>query len=177
MIALSITGEHVDKIFAYIETARPENFPALDIDAAQFQKRFNAEQIPYLDKAQLTGEQRKLTEKILLIDEYQIFQAEAGKLYLKIFGDSAAFFAVTGNDDDRFKLLSCAYLTPKTQNEQTIASLIIAAMVKALLPAVEIEQFLAELSMGKFMARDGVKFWPFANDDLIFLSATKEVSS
>lgn len=177
--AVAFTHEQLDKIVDYLSqnpATTPENTATLKLDAAQLKDSFNAALEPILSKAQFeSDEEREIMEKLFYIKEFQIFESDEGNLYMNVFGDSVAIFGVTGTDNSRFKLLSCAYTMPETQNDNTLSSLVLASFVQSLLPTTDVETFLRELSSEQSgnVNRDGVKFSLGRDGNLILLSAVK----
>ena len=171
-IDVSITSEQIDKIFERIDknlAVNVENTLTLGLTADIVRNDFNVAIRPFLDKSELEADVRDVMEKLFLIREWKVFEAEGGKLFMNLFGDSVAIFGVTARGDNRFKLLTCVYVAPKTQNENTLASLVLASFVKVLLPTVDVEKFLRGLSGG--VTLDGIKFSLAADGGLIFVTA------
>lgn len=175
---MSITNEQIDKIFEFIEAnpaAAPESKSVLALDAANFQNNFNAEIQPFLDTCQFDdAETIEIMTKLFLIKEPQIFSSEAGKLFMNMFGDRTAIFGVSGNDDDRFKLLTCVYTTPEDTDENTLSSMVLNYFVMTLLPGVDAESFLRELSTTGQKVSGGMNFSIAADGNLIFVTAVAE---
>ena len=172
--AAAFTHEQLDKVLAYIE----QNPAAtLKLDIATLQNNFNAVMESVFAEAKFdSDEEREVMEKLFLIKDYKIFEADEGKIFLNGFGDSAAIFGVTGKDDDRFKVLTCVYTTPENQTDMTFSSLILGSFMTTVLPAVEPETFLRELAASKSgqLTRDGITFSLAKQDGLILLTAIEE---
>ena len=168
---MSISSEQIDKILEHIDqnpAVAPENTLTLNLTSDALQNDFNIAIHPFIDKALLEDDVREIMENLFLIRDWNVFTAEGGKFFMNLFGDSVAIFGVTAQNDDRFKLLSCIYVAPETTNENTLASLVLASFVKVLLPAVDAEKFLRELSGN--VTRDGIKLSLAADSGLIFLT-------
>lgn len=175
--AAVFTQEQVDKIVDYVEqnpAASPENTSTLNLTPAQLQEKFNAELKPVLDKTQFENDEERATmEKIFLIQDFQLFEEEVGKFYLNIFGDGVAILGMTGNNDDNFKLASCAYINPETQGEKVLSSLVLLSFVKAVAPEENPQNLLETLAAEQSgtLTRNGVKFSTVKDGNLILLSA------
>ena len=175
--AAVFTQEQVDKIMDYVEqnpAASPENTAALNLTPAQLQEKFNAELKPVLDKTQFENDEERATmEKIFLIQDFQVFEEEIGKFYLNIFGDGVAILGMTGNNDDRFKLASCAYINPETQNEKILSLQVLLTFVKTVAPEENTPKLLEDLAAEQSgtLTRNGVKFSTVKDGNLILLSA------
>ena len=178
--AAPFTQEQVDKIMNYVDqnpAASPENTSALNLTPAQLQTNFNAELKPVFDKTQFENdEERAAMEKIFLIQDFQVFDTEAGKFYLNIFGDGVAVFGLTGNNDDRFKLASCAYTNPETQGEKVLSSLVLLTFVKTVAPEENPQTLLETLAAEQSgsLTRSGIKFSAVKDGNLILLSAVAD---
>ena len=178
--AAAFTHEQLDKVLAYIEqnpAASSKNAATLKLDIATLQNNFNAVMESVFAEAKFdSDEEREVMEKLFLIKDYKIFEADEGKIFLNGFGDSAAIFGVTGKDDDRFKVLTCVYTTPENQTDMTFSSLILGSFMTTVLPAVEPETFLRELAASKSgqLTRDGITFSLAKQDGLILLTAIEE---
>ena len=175
---MGFSSEQIDKMMAFAEQNFPEDTAPLPLDIDSLQKNFNAEMQTFLDKCPFDdAETAEVMENLFLIkDFYQIFDLEEGKFFFNVFGDRTAIFGVS-DSDDRFRLLTCMYTTPETDNENTLSSMVLAHFVKVLLPAVEFfdtEKFLRELSASVTKTQDGVKFSIAADGDLIFVTAIAE---
>lgn len=175
--AAVFTQEQVDKIMNYVEqnpAASPENTSALNLTPAQLQEKFNAELKPVLDKTQFENDEERTTmEKVFLIQDFQIFEEENGKFYLNIFGDGVAILGMTGNNDDRFKLASCAYINPESQGEKVLSSLVLFSFVKSVAPEENPQKLLETLAAEQSgsLTRNGIKFSVIKDGNLILLSA------
>ena len=175
---MSITHEQVDKILAFVDAnpaAAPENKSVLALDIASLQENFNAGMQTSLNTCNFddAAETIEIVTKLFLIKEPQIFTSEAGKLFMNMFGDRTAIFGVSDNDD-RFKLLTCVYTTPEDTDENTLSSMVLNYFVKTLLPNVDAESFLRELSTTGQKIVGGVNFSIAADGNLIFVTAVAE---
>ena len=173
---MKFTSEQIDKMIAFAEQNFPENALPLPLDIDGLQKNFNAEMQIFLDKCQFDdAETTEVMETLLLIKDFcQITEFEGGKFFFNVFGDRTAIFGLSTSDDGRFRLLACAYTTPKTKDEDTLSSMVLAHFVKILLPAVEFfdtEKFLRELSASVTKIQDGIKFSIASDGNLIFVTA------
>ena len=169
---MSISSEQIDKILEHIDknpAIDVENTLTLNVTADTLQRDFNIAIHPFIDKAPLEDDVRDIMEKLFLISDWNVFEAEGGKFFMNLFGDSVAICGVTAHDNDRFKLLSCIYVAPETSNENTLASLVLASFVKVLFPTVDAEKFLRELT--GIVTRDGIKLSLAADGGLIFVTA------
>ena len=169
---MSITHEQIDVILEKIAqnpAIAPENTLTLKVTADALQNDFNTAIQPFLDKAELEDDVRDVMEKLFLISEWNVFTDNGVKFFMNLFGDSVAIFGVMADDGERFKLLNCVYVMPETPNETTLASLVLASFVKVLLPNVDAEKFLRELTGD--VTRDGIKFSIAADSGLIFVTA------
>ena len=169
---MSISSEQIDKILEHIDknpALAAENTLTLNVTADALQRDFNIAIRPFIDKAPLEDDVRDIMEKLFLISDWNVFEADGGKFFMNLFGDSVAICGVTAHDNDRFKLLSCIYVAPETSNENTLASLVLASFVKVLFPTVDAEKFLRELSGN--VTRDGIKLSIAADGGLIFVTA------
>ena len=122
---MSISSEQIDKILEHIDknpAIDVENTLTLNVTADDLQRDFNIAIRPFIDKAPLEDDVRDIMEKLFLISDWNVFEAEGGKFFMNLFGDSVAICGVTAHDNDRFKLLSCIYVAPETSNENTLAS-------------------------------------------------------
>ena len=77
----------------------------------------------------------------------------------------------SGAGDDRFKILVCAYTVPETNEENILSSMILVGFVKVLLPAVDAEKFLRELSASGKKISGGVNFSISSEDNITFVTA------
>lgn len=157
--------------------ASPQNTAVLKLTPAQLQTKFNAEIKPVLDKTKFENdEERAIMEKVLLIQDFQLFDSESGKFYLNIFGDGVAVFGITGNNDDSLKLASCAYINPETQGERIVSSLVLLSFVKAVAPEENPQNLLETLAAEQSgtLTRNGIKFSAVKDGNLILLSAVAE---
>lgn len=177
--AAGFTQEQVDKIMASVNqnpASSPENKLTLNLTPAQLQTSFNAEVKPILDKTQFDNdEERAMMEKIFLIQDFQVFESDAGKFYMNVFGNNAAIFGVSGNDNDGLKLATCAYANPETNAEKTLSSVILFSFVKVVAPAENPQTLLESLAAEQTgtLIRNGIKFSAARDGDLILLSAVK----
>lgn len=175
--ATSLTHEQLDELVDHIgqnPATTSANTSTLNVDIDSLQKDFNADISSILAQAQFENdEQREVMEKLFLIKDYQIFAAEDGKIFMNAFGNSVVIIGVTGNGDDRFKLLACAFTTPENQDDMTLSSLILASFVKVILPDADPEQFLNELfsAQSSDLVRDGIHFTVEQNGNLNILTA------
>lgn len=178
--AAVFTQEQVDKIMNYVDqnpAASPENTSALKLTPEQLKEKFNAELKPVLDKTKFENDEERATmEKVFLIQDFQIFEEEGGKFYLNIFGDGVAVLGMTGNNDDNFKLASCAYINPETQGEKVLSSLVLLSFVKAVAPEENPQNLLETLAAEQSgtLTRNGIKFSAVKDGNLILLSAVAE---
>lgn len=178
--AAGFTHEQLDKVVDYLgqhPATSLDNAATFKLNVNQLQKNFNAELEPMLKQAPFDNdEQREVMETLFLIKDYKIFEADEGKVFLNVFGNSVAIFGVMGKGNDNFKLLTCAYTVPENKNEMTLSSLILASFVKVILPKADPEQFLHELANEQSgnVIRDGVKFTLNHDDGFILVSAAKE---
>lgn len=175
--AAPFTQEQVDKIMNYVDqnpAASPENTSVLKLTPAQLKEKFNAELKHVLDKTKFENDEERATmEKVFLIQDFQIFEEEGGKFYLNIFGDGVAVLGMTGNNDDNFKLASCAYINPETQGEKVLSSLVLLSFVKAVAPEENPQNLLETLAAEQSgtLTRNGIKFSAVKDGNLILLSA------
>lgn len=175
--AAVFTQEQVDKIMDYVEqnpAASPENTSTLNLTPAQLQEKFNTELKPVLDRTQFENDEERATmEKIFLIQDFQLFEEEVGKFYLNIFGDGVAILGVTGNNDDRFKLATCAYINPETPGEKVLSLQVLLSFVKSVAPEENAPKLLEALAAEQSgtLTRNGVKFSTVKDGNLILLSA------
>ena len=81
--------------------------------------------------------------------------------------------------DDRFKILVCAYTVPETNEENVLSSMILVGFVKVLLPDVDAEKFLREMSASGKKFSGGVNFSISSEDNITFVTAEahEEVSA
>lgn len=175
--AAGLTHEQIDELVECIgqnPATMSANTSTLNVDIDGLQKDFNADINSILAQAQFENdEQREVMEKLFLIKDYQIFAAEEGKIFMNAFGNSVVIIGVTGNEDDRFKLLACAFATPENQDDMTLSSLVLASFVKVILPDADPEQFLNELFSAQSgdLIRDGIHFTVEQNSNLNILTA------
>ena len=178
--AAVFTQEQVDKIMNYVDqnpAASPENTSALNLTPEQLKTKFNAELKPVLDKTQFENDEERATmEKVFLIQDFQLFEEEGGKFYLNVFGDGVAILGMTGNNDDSFKLASCAYINPETQGEKVLSSLVLFSFVKSVAPEENPQKLLETLAAEQSgsLTRNGIKFSAVKDGNLILLSAVAE---
>lgn len=178
--AAVFSQEQVDKIMNYVDqnpAASAQNTSVLKLTPAQLKEKFNAELKPVLDKTQFENDEERTTmEKVFLIQDFQIFEEEGGKFYLNIFGDSVAILGMTGNNDDNFKLASCAYINPETQGEKVLSSLVLFSFVKSVAPEENPQTLLETLAAEQSgsLTRNGIKFSAVKDGNLILLSAVAE---
>ena len=136
--AAPFTQEQVDKLMDSVNknpAASPANKSLLMLTPAQFKTNFNTELRPVLNQAQYdSDDERALMEQIFLIKDFQVFEAEGGLFYLNVFGNNTAVFGVTGNDNNRFKLLNCAYTKPENPGEEMVSSMVLLAFVTVVAP-------------------------------------------
>lgn len=173
---MRFTSEQIDKMMTFAEQNFSEDALPLPIKFDDLKSVFNAEMQAFLDKCPFNdAEETEVMETLFLIKEFcQIFESAEGKFFFNVFGDRTAILGVSSSDDDRFKLLTCAYTTPETKDENTLSSIVLANFAKILLPAVDVEKFLLELSATATKIQDGVRFSIAADDKLIFVTATAE---
>ena len=177
--AAPFTQEQVDKLMNSVNqnpAASPDNKSLLMLTPAQFKTNFNTELRPVLNKAEYNNdEERALMENIFLIKDYQVFEAEGGLFFLNVFGNNTAVFGVTGNDNNRFKLLNCAYTKPENPGEEMVSSMVLMAFVTVVAPEENPQQVLKDLGAEESgtLTRGGVKFTAAKDGDLILLSAVK----
>lgn len=178
--AKSLTSEQFEKVADYIgrhPSSSPENTVTLKLDTEQFKQGFNAELKPILTSAKFDSDEvRQTMEKLFYIQDYKVFHSEIGNLYVNIFGDKAAILGVTGKDDAHFKTMCCTYAAPENREENTLSSLVLVSFVRTLLPGIEFESFMKDLSssQGKPFTRDGIKFSLGKEDNLVVLTAVAE---
>lgn len=177
--AAAFTQEQVDKLMSQVgnnPAASPDNKSLLMITPAQFKKNFNNELRPVISQAKYDNdEERVLMEQVFLIQDYQVFEATGGLFYLNVFGNSTAVFGVTGNDNNRFKLLNCAYTKPENPGEEMISSMVLMAFVTVVAPEENPQQLLKDLGAEESgtLIRGGVKFTAARDGDLVLVSAVK----
>ena len=178
--AAPFTQEQVDKLMDSVNknpAASPANKSLLMLTPAQFKTNFNTELRPVLNQAQYdSDDERALMEQIFLIKDFQVFEAEGGLFYLNVFGNNTAVFGVTGNDNNRFKLLNCAYTKPENPGEEMVSSMVLLAFVTVVAPEENPQQLLKDLGAEESgtLIRGGVKFTASTDGDgLVLLSATK----
>ncbi len=169
---MRFTSEQIDKIMSFAEKNFPEDAAPLPLDIEGLQKNFNAGMQTFLDKCPFDdAETAEVMENLFLIKNfYQISELEGGKFFFNVFGDRTSIFGVSGSDDF-FRILVCAYTTPETTDENTLSSMVLAYFVKTLLPEVDVENFLRELSTSITKTQSGIKFSIAANGNLIFVTA------
>lgn len=175
--AAGLTHEQLDEIVECIgqnPATTSANTSTLNVDIDSLQKDFNADISSILAQTQFENdEQREVMEKLFLIKDYQIFAAEEGKVFMNAFSNSVVIIGVTGKEDDRFKLLACAFATPEDQNDMTLSSLILASFMKVILPDADPEQFLKELVSAQSgdLIRDSIHFTIEQDGNLNILTA------
>lgn len=169
---MRFSSEQIDKIMSFAEQNFPEDAAPLPLDIDGLQKNFNAEMQTFLDKCPFDdAETAEVMENLFLIKNfYQISELEGGKFFFNVFGDRTSIFGVSGSGDF-FRILVCAYTTPETTDENTLSSMVLAYFVKVLLPNVDEEKFLRELSTSITKTQGGIKFSIAADGNLIFVTA------
>lgn len=172
---MKFSSEQIDKIMGFAEQNFPEDAAPLPLDIDGLQKNFNAGMQTFLDKCPFDdAETTVVMENLFLIKDFcKIFELEGGKFFFNVFGDRTAIFGVSGTDD-YFRVLACAYTTPETADENTLSSMVLAYFVKTLLPEVDEEKFLRELSTSITKTQGGIKFSIAADGNLIFVTAGAE---
>lgn len=173
---MGFTSEQIDKMMMFTEQNFSENALPLPIKFDDLKNVFNAKMQVFLDKCPFSNaEEAEVMETLFLIKDFcQVHESEEGKFFFNVFGDRTAILGMSSPDDDRFKLLICAYTTPETKDENTLSSIVLANFVNILLPNVDAENFLRQLSAFITKTLDGVKFTIAADDKLIFVTAKAE---
>ena len=178
---MKFTSEQIDTLIKFVDENFPANDSPLPIDFDALQKNFNAEMKTFLNQCPFDdAEEAEVMEKLFLIGDFlQVFDLPGGKFFFNLFGDRTAILGASGAGDDRFKILVCAYTIPETNDETTLSSMILIGFVKVLLPAVDAEKFLRELSASGKKFSGGVKFSIAAEDNITFVTAEahEEVSA
>lgn len=170
---MKFTSAQIDTLMKFIDENFPANAAPLPIDFDALQKNFNAEMKTFLSQCSFSdGEETEVMEKLFLIGEFlQVFELPSGKFFFNTFGAGTAILGASGAGDDRFKILVCAYTQPETNDENILSSMILIGFVKVLLPAVDAEKFLRELSASGKKFSGGVSFSIAAVDNITFVTA------
>ena len=170
---MKFTSEQIDTLMKFIDENFPANAAPLPLDADALQKNFNADMRAFLSQCSFDDAQEaEVTEKLFLIGEFlQVFELPSGNFFFNVFGDGTAILGASDTGDDRFKILVCAYTLPETNDENILSSMILVGFVKVLLPGVDAEKFLRELTAAGKKISGGVKFSIAAKDNLTFVTA------
>ena len=178
---MKFTSEQIDTLMKFVDENFPANDSPLPIDFDALQKNFNAEMKTFLSQCPFDdAEEAEVMEKLFLIGEFfQVFEVPGGKFFFNLFGERTAILGASGTGDDRFKILVCAYTQPETNEENILSSMILVGFVKVLLPAVDAEKFLHELSASGKKISGGVNFSISSEDKITFVmaGAHEEVSA
>lgn len=170
---MKFTREQIDTLMKFVDENFSANAAPLPIDFDALQKNFNADMRAFLNQCAFDdAEETEVMEKLFLIGGFlQVFKLPSGKFFFNIFGDRTAILGASGTGDDRFKILVCAYTVPETKAENVLSSMILVGFVKVLLPAVDAEKFLRELSASGAKTSGGVNFSISSTGNIIFVTA------
>lgn len=172
---MPITEEQLETLFAFIDghpAAQIDSRLTLPITADNFKERFNVEMIPIVRRLDLDDD-RTVTKSFFLLNDWQTRATTDGKIFLNVFGNSAAIEVVT-DDSDRIKFVLCAFSQPETPDEKTLASMVLVTLTKVLLPADDVEGFLRKLpAVGNMIVGD-MEFSLTKFNGLTLILAAKE---
>lgn len=149
-----------------------ENSPPLPLNVRKLQQSFNAQLEPFLEAAQLDAESLALMQKLLLINEYQLYTDEASGLefFVNIFGDTIGLFGM-GTISGNFKILRLCFTVPDNQREAQTLDFVFHAFTKIFLPEAAGDEFINALKSTPEVTRGGVKFSLSQKDNLLMVNA------
>ena len=170
---MKFTSEQINTLMKFVDENFSANATPLPIDFDALQKNFNAEMKTVLNQCRFSdAEETAVMEKLFLIGDFlQVFELPSGKFFFNLFGERTAILGASGTGDNRFKILVCAYTVPETNEENILSSMILVGFVKVLLPAVDAEKFLRELSASGKKISGGVNFSISSEDNITFVTA------
>lgn len=156
--AAQFAQEQFDEMISItVQKSAAEN-KILALDAATFQKNFNAFMTNFIKESN-AGDDTPMLEEIFLIREPMIVQTDAGNFLAKNFMNHVAIVGSV-EADGKLKVLNFFSAPTENKNDMVITVLIFQAFTQGISPGLDVKALLGELEKNPSapVIRNGIKF-------------------
>lgn len=156
--AAQFAQEQFDEMISItVQKSAAEN-KILALDAATFQKNFNAFMTNFIKESN-AGDDTPMLEEIFLIREPMIVQTDAGNFLAKNFMNHVAIVGSV-EADGKLKALNFFSAPTENKNDMVITVLIFQAFTQGISPGLDVKALLGELEKNPSapVIRNGIKF-------------------
>lgn len=145
----------------------------LPLTFAQFKGNFNAMMLSSFEDAAKQSSEFANAKKFILLDNVEVLQFGANKLFVKPFIPSeVVLVGLVDPATDRIKTISYFFSEPQSRNEQAIYGLIALCILKSVAPNADLNILGTELGNDRVAVRDGVKFTMRRDSQVYILTIT-----
>ena len=156
--AAQFAQEQFDEMISItVQKSAAEN-KILALDAATFQKNFNAFMTNFIKESN-AGDDTPTLEEIFLLKEPLIVQTDAGNFLAKNFMNHVAIVGSV-EADGKLKVLNFFSAPTENKNDMVITVLIFQAFTQGISPGLDVKALLGELEKNPSapVIRNGIKF-------------------
>lgn len=156
--AAQFTQEQFDEMISITAQKSAAENKILALDAATFQKNFNAFMTNFIKESN-AGDDTPMLEEIFLIREPMIVQTDAGNFLAKNFMNHVAIVGSV-EADGKLKALNFFSAPTENKNDMVITVLIFQAFTQGISPGLDVKALLGELEKNPSapVIRNGIKF-------------------
>ena len=156
--AAQFAQEQFDEMISITAQKSAAENKILALDAATFQKNFNAFMTNFIKESN-AGDDTPMLEEIFLIREPMIVQTDAGNFLAKNFMNHVAIVGSV-EADGKLKVLNFFSAPTENKNDMVITVLIFQAFTQGISPGLDVKALLGELEKNPSapVIRNGIKF-------------------